>query len=113
MLVLLLLLCLLRNFTELPHHLAHLECVDCNLTGALPRMPASLRRLDLSDNNLTGDIELINLSRMQVGVREELVGWRKGLGGVCAKGGYGTDRVAAGWCCLFVCVFRCLTGRLM
>ena len=55
-----------HTHTDLPRHLAHLECVDCNLTGSLPRLPPSMRRLDLSDNNLVGDIEGMDLSKMQV-----------------------------------------------
>jgi len=51
----------------LPPHLAHLECVECGLSGSLPPLPPSLRRLDLSDNNLVGEIDGLDLTHMQVG----------------------------------------------
>lgn len=54
------------SLADLPPQLAHLECVDCNLTGSLVPLPPALRRLDLSDNNLVGEIEGLDLAKIQV-----------------------------------------------
>jgi hypothetical protein len=36
------------------------------MTGPVPKLPPSMRRLDLSDNNLVGEIEALDVKHLQV-----------------------------------------------
>lgn len=51
---------------ELPSHLHHLEAVASGLSGRLPQLPRGMKRLDLSDNALSGSLEDIDTSHMEV-----------------------------------------------
>jgi hypothetical protein len=51
---------------ELPTRLQHLEAVNCGLKGALPALPRGMRRVDLSDNALSGQLAGIDTTHMEV-----------------------------------------------
>jgi hypothetical protein len=52
---------------ELPSRLQHLEAVNCGLKGPLPALPRGMKRLDLSDNALTGQLAGLDTTHMEVG----------------------------------------------
>ncbi|KAF6253771.1 hypothetical protein COO60DRAFT_388523 [Scenedesmus sp. NREL 46B-D3] len=51
---------------ELPPQLQHLEAVGCSLRGRLPALPRGMRRVDLSDNALTGTLAGVDTTHMEV-----------------------------------------------
>jgi hypothetical protein len=53
---------------ELPSRLQHLEAVNCGLKGPLPALPRGMKRLDLSDNALTGQLAALDTTHMEVGL---------------------------------------------